>query len=152
MKITLYQISFFLFLGLILATTLSFASQDGQDQTTVADVKKEAAQTYQALKSYTLDQRDEAMNAAKEKLQELDANIAEAERNLDQRWQKMNAAAREKRRQTLDRLRKERQQVAEWYGGMRHSSVAAWEEVKMGFADSYDRLNQAVKDAVKEYQ
>ncbi len=152
MKITLYQISFLLLLGLLLAGTLSFASQHGQDQTTAADVKKEAAQTYQAFKNYTLDQRDEAMNVAKEKLQELDANISEAERNLDQRWQQMNSAAREKSRQTLDRLRKERQQVAEWYGGMRHSSIAAWEEVKMGFADSYDRLKQAVNDAVKEYE
>jgi len=76
----------------------------------------------------------------------------EMENSLDEHWQEMSAAAREKKREALKELRRERQEVSEWYGGMRHSSAEAWEDVKKGFAQSYDRLEDAFKDAAKNFE
>lgn len=116
-----------------------------------AEVKQEVAETYQALKRYTLEQRDQAVKTADEKLQQLDQQIAELQKKVDQDWQEMSQTSRDKTRETLKALQKQREKAAEWFGGMRHSSADAWDEVKKGFADSVDRLGQAFDKAKKEF-
>jgi TolA-binding protein len=132
------------------ATGLAAPHQDGE--TTATDVKEKAVETYETMKDYTLEQRDEAMTAAEKKLKQLDVRIEEMQKSLDDRWQEMSDATREKTQETLNELRKERENVAEWYGGMRHSSAEAWEDVKKGFADSFDRLEKAFKKAKKNFE
>jgi flagellar motility protein MotE (MotC chaperone) len=139
-----------LFLTLPYETT-SFAIQHKDDKTTATEVKHEANKTYTALKDYTIEQRDEAVAAADKKLKELDVRIEQMQIDLDNRWQDMSKAVRDKNREIMNKLNKEREVVAEWYGGMRHSSIAAWEDVKKGFADSYDRLDKAFQDAKKNF-
>jgi len=51
----------------------------------------------------------------------------------------------------LKSLRKKRNELAEWYGGMQHSSAKAWEHVKRGFLKSYEALSKAYEKAVKEF-
>lgn len=131
--------------------TISFASHHKEGKTTATEVKQKAASTYEALEDYTLEQRDEAVAAAEKKLATLDEQIDVLQNDLDTRWQTMNQATREKTREMIRKLNKEREDVAEWYGGMRHSSAEAWEEVKKGFADSYDRLERAFQNARKDF-
>ncbi len=131
--------------------TISFASHHEKDKTTATEVKQKAASTYEAAEDYTLEQRDEAVAAAEKKLATLDEQIDVLQNDLDTRWQTMNQATREKTREMIRKLNKEREDVAEWYGGMRHSSAEAWEEVKKGFADSYDRLERAFQNARKDF-
>jgi hypothetical protein len=38
------------------------------------------------------------------------------------------------------------------YGGMKHSSAKAWEQVKKGFLDSYESLSKAFDKAVKSFE
>lgn len=129
----------------------SMASADQQAGTSAAEVKTDATQTYDSLKKYTAEQRDEALAAAEKMMSSLDARISELQHQLDGQWQEMSKTARETTRNTLDSLQKEREKVAEWYGGMRHSSANAWEDVKKGFADSYDRLKNAFTKASKDF-
>jgi hypothetical protein len=63
----------------------------------------------------------------------------------------MDQAARTKAQQTLTALRKHRTDVAEWYGGLKHSSNKAWEDVKAGFLKSYHELRDAFDKAAKEF-
>jgi hypothetical protein len=137
---------------LLAGASASLASHHEKENTTAADVKAEAAETYKVLKQYTLEQRDEAMAAAKQKLAELDVRIQEMQTKLDARWQDMSKATRVKTRETLQVLQRQREKVAEWYGGMRYSSEEAWEDVKKGFSDSYDRLKKAFQDASKDFE
>ena len=48
-------------------------------------------------------------------------------------------------------LRQRRNALAEWYGGMRHSSTAAWGEVRTGFVSSYHELAAALRKARAEF-
>ena len=137
---------------LLAGATAILAGQHEKEKTTAAEVKTEAAETYQVLKQYTLQQRDEAMAAAKQKLAELDGRIEEMRAGLDARWQDMSEATRARTRETLQALQRQREQVAEWYGGMRYSSEEAWEDVKRGFSDSYERLKQAFQEASKDFE
>ena len=71
------------------------------------------------------------------------------ERKVDEDWDKMDAAARKNARATLNALHKERDEVAEWYGGLKHGSAEAWDEVKGGFVKSYEGLKQSLFKAAK---
>jgi hypothetical protein len=136
--------------ALLAASPLSSAAETPAKRTTAKDVSEKAEDTGRAIKGYTVAQRDEAVKQAKAALDDADARIRRLERKLDNDWDKMDQAARNKGRATLNRLRRERNELAEWYGGLKHSSAEAWEEVKNGFSNSYDALKKSFARARKE--
>lgn len=140
------QIAAIGFSGLLLASS-GLAAQQQKDKVEAEDVKQEITKTYELLKDYTLAQRDEALAKADAQIEKLDRQIDHLRSRLDQGWDKMNHTARIQARDALKALRKQREVLAEWYGGMRHSSTAAWEEVKKGFSGSYERLEKALMKA-----
>lgn len=152
-KMTIYEqrilvlTAFILLFGL---ASVGMAAHHEDQKTTASDVKEEAMETYDALKSYTLEQRNEAMNFAQEKVNKLDGQISEMQKTVDDKWQDMSKATQKKTRETLNTLRKKREDLAEWLGGIRYSPKEAWEDVKKGFADSYDRMERAFEEASKD--
>ncbi len=131
-------------------TSVAIAAHHEDQKTTASDVKEEAMETYDVLESYTLEQRNEAMDVAQKKIDKLDSRISEMQKIVDDKWQDMSKATQKKTRETLKSLRKKREDLAEWLGGVRYSSKEAWEEVKKGFADSYNRMERALKEASKD--
>ncbi len=121
------------------------------DKTTAKEVRQETQDLLQALNGYTADQRDEAIQKTKTALDDLDNRIDALETRIDNNWDQMNKAAREKARAALKDLRKQRTNAAEWYGGLKSSSAGAWEEMKKGFSDAYKDLSDAWKKAEKEF-
>lgn len=128
------------------------ARPDSEQEPTSAELQESIAETYALLKRYTIEQRDEAMAAMEQQLERLDARISELQDRLDNDWEDMSRTARKQTRETLDRLRRQREEVAEWYGGMRHSSAKAWEDVKQGFAESYANLVEAFEKAREDLE
>jgi len=122
----------------------SFAAEAQGGKTTAKDVAR-------TIKDYTVAQRDEAIKNAKAALDDVDARIRGMERKLDNEWDRMDQAARKKARATLAALRRERNEVAEWYGGLKHSSAESWEQVKTGFVKSYEVLRDSFARARKEF-
>lgn len=123
---------------------MSHAAEAPGSKTTAKDVSR-------TIKDYTVAQRDEATKSAKAALDDMDAGIRRLERKLEREWDQMDAAARKKARAALDALRRERNELAEWYGGLKYSSAEAWDEVKSGFAKSYDDLKGAFGKARKAF-
>ena len=138
-----------MFIGL-LATPPLCRADPSDDETSIGDVKQETKELLQTLKAYSADQRDEAIQKAKAALDNLDKRIDALEARIDSNWDKMDAAAREKARADLKALREQRTKVAEWYGGLKSSSVEAWEHVKKGFSDAYRALDDAWEKSEKE--
>ena len=135
-------------LGIMLGMApFCFGASTSTEQTTMHDVKRETAETVQAIKKYSAAQQDEAMKQAQAALQALDARIASLEGQLDKQWGQMNQSARQKAKATLAALRKQRNTVAEWYGGLQYGSVNAWEQMKQGFADAYAALQESWEKA-----
>ena len=133
---------FFLFCT---GSVLSGAQNDNNDHG--SKVKEQAIETYESLKHFTLEQKQEALTAAEEKLEKLDAKIDEIQDELYEEWQEMDDKAREKKQQALKTLRTKRKEAAEWYGGVKHSSIETWGQVKKGLIDSLVRLQEAIRDA-----
>ena len=120
-------------------------------KTTAKDVSKKVGDAGKAIKDYTVAQRDEAIKSAKAALDDADRRINRLERKLENDWERMDQAARDKARATMRALRKERNELAEWYGGLKHSSAEAWDQVKAGFVKSYEVLRQSFVKAGKEF-
>jgi hypothetical protein len=114
-------------------------------------VKEKASDVSTKIEKYTIKQRDEAVRKAKESLADLDERIDRMENRLAKKWAQMDESAREKARATMKSLRKQRTEAAEWYGSLKHSSSAAWQDVKKGFSKSYKDLKDAFIKAEREY-
>jgi len=150
--VNIQSFAFWLALGpLLAASQLSPAADTPAEKTTAKDVSAKAVGTGRAIKDYTLAQRDEAVKQAKAGLDDLDRRIGRMERKLDNDWERMDQAARKKARATLDALRRERNEAAEWYGALKHSSAESWEQVKAGFEKSYEVLRESFAKARKKF-
>ena len=136
-------------LGALLA--ISPLSPAAEPSGTTANISKKADEAGRAIKDYTVAQRDDAIKNAKAGLDDLDRRIGRMERKLDSEWEQMDQAARKKARATLDALRRDRNEAAEWLGGLKHSSAESWEQVKAGFVKSYEVLKESFAKARKQF-
>jgi len=130
--------------------SVSFAAQTTADQTTT-DVKEKVAAAAEAIKNYSVDQRDEALKKAQSVLDDLDGRIDRMQSQLNEKWDQMDKLARQKATDSLTTLRKQRNDSAEWYGGLKHSSSNAWEDVKKGFLKSYQALRDTFDKVQSEF-
>jgi hypothetical protein len=121
------------------------------DKTSAAEVGRETEELLRTLKSYSIEQRDEAVRKATAALEKLDQHIDSLEKRLDENWAKMDQAARQNARASLKDLHRQRNLVAEWYGSMKSSSAGAWEQMKTGFSEAYKSLQKAWEKSEKEF-
>jgi ElaB/YqjD/DUF883 family membrane-anchored ribosome-binding protein len=130
--------------------SIAQAQSDG-DTVTGQDVKKETKELLTTLQQYTVGQRDQAAEEAGQALTKLDRRIGELERRIDDNWDKMTQAARQKARANMQTLREQRNELAEWYGSFKNSSAGAWEQMKEGFSDAYQAMSDSWEKAKREY-
>lgn len=126
------------------------ANPPANDKASVERISQESEDLMKALKAYTVKQRDEALKKSQAALDALDRRIDTLEAEVDQRWETMDQAARDKARASLKALREQRREVATWFGSMRDGSVDAWAQIKDGFAGAYRALQDAWKNTEKE--
>ena len=133
-----------LFVALLLASApMSFAADKTAGQ--------KIDDTAQSIKNYSAKQRDDALKSAKKVLDDADARIDHFEGEVSKNWDKMNASARKSARETMRTMRKQRQDLSQSYGELKHSSANAWDEVKGGFSKSYDALKDSFSKAAKQF-
>lgn len=94
------------------------------EKTTAQDVRKEAHETVDAIASYSVEKKDEALKKAKDVLEAFDARMDKLEKN-----------AREQ-------LKKERQAAAVRYKNLQRATKKTWEVVRDRFVESYRGLEQ----------
>jgi phage-related minor tail protein len=137
---------------LILFLASAFADQQttSENKATTKDVKQETLEAIEAIKKYSIEKKDKAVREVKVVLEDLDARIDRMQIRLEKKWDEMDQASREKAANTIQALRKKRNEPSEWYGGLKHSSADAWEEVKNGFVKGYEALANAFDKAENE--
>ena len=136
---------------LITVSSISFAAQSADDKTTSKEVKSETKEAIETIKNYSIEQKDEAVKAVGTALDDLDARIDRIQTRVEDKWDKMDQASREKYNETLKALRKKRNELSEWYGGMKQSSANAWDHVKDGFVNGYEAMAKAFDEAESEF-
>lgn len=138
-------------IALALALSVAAAPVFAEEQSASTQLKKELGEAGEAIKKFSADQRDEAVNNARQALDQLDARINRLAADIDGKWEQLDASARKKAYESMDRLRKERNDAAEWMGALRHGSKEAWGEVKNGFVRSYEALVNSLARAREEF-
>jgi hypothetical protein len=138
-------------IGIFAAAAAGSAQTPEDDRTTIEAVKQEAKDLVEALKEYSAEQREEAVQRSRTALNILDRRIEELETQIAGQWDQMSSAARDKTRDNLKILRKKRNQVAESYGSLKAGSADVWEEMKKGFSSAYEALSDAWIKAVNEF-
>ncbi len=125
-------------------------AESSSEETTAKEVKKEMVDLLETLKSYTAEQRDEAVEKTQKAMDKLDKRIDTVESRIDKNWNTMTETAREEARAKMKALHKQRTKMAEWYGSMKNSSASAWKLVKKGFSDAYKTLGKTWEKSEKE--
>lgn len=137
--------------GLCLVAATAFAQSASEDEVTYQELKKEMKEAGEAIKGYSAKQSKEAVRTVKSSIHKMDAYIERMQARLDANAEKMDDAARRKARASLEAIKKQRNEVAQWYERMKDSSADAWEEVKAGFLKSYRSLVNAFDRAGDEF-
>ena len=112
------------------------------EATSAENIKQETAELLEALKAYSTEQRDAAVEQSKVALENLDQRIDVLETRMLDQWDEMDQAARTRTRDSLQALREQRTNVAEWYGSLKSSSADAWGHIKQGFSEAYQTLSE----------
>jgi chromosome segregation ATPase len=144
LKLAIIAAIIFCFTSIVHATSSS-------DTVTGEDIKKETQDLIDTIQQYSIDQRDEAIKKADQAINRIDGRIDELENRVDTNWDKMTQAARQQTRANLKELRKQRNKLAEWYGGFKNSSSDAWNQMKKGFSDAYKTISNSWEKAKNEY-
>ncbi len=115
--------------------------KDDVAMTTTEDVRAEISQAMEAIAAYSEQERDEALAAAREALDRLDAEIARREETLRENWADMSDAAQDAGRAQLHNLRQARNELGERFGALQESTGSAWDELKAGFANAWETFS-----------
>ncbi len=142
-----------LFILVLFAGTMAHASEQRPEDKKpgMTEVKQKVGDAVQAIKQYSIDQKDQALAKAREALDKMDSKMDQLENRSREKWQQMSKASRAKTEEELRELRKKRNDIAEWYGGMKQSSARSWNKVKKGFVDSYHSLEQSFDKVAKKF-
>ena len=137
-------------LSLAIAAPSQAALSPG-DRTSIEEVKQETRELIDSIKSYSAEQRDQAIQEIEIAVARLDQRIESLQSRIDNEWDEMSAPAREQARASLRTLQRERIELAEWYGNLKGSSAGAWNQIKRGFSRAYSDINKAWEKALSEF-
>jgi len=141
-----------LWMMLFLLPTSAMAGRSAEDAISAADVGRKIQEALQAVGEYSAQKRDIAAAKVKDAIEALDARIERLEEQLDAKWEAMDQTSRENIRRTMKTLQEQRRRLAEWYGGLKHGSAGAWEQVKKGLLDAFESLKRTFDQAEDELE
>ncbi len=136
--------------GLLAGSAQVYAGEQNT-KSTVEGIKHESKELLQAMEKYGEKQKTKAVALVDENLDRLDARIEYLERRLSEEWGDLSTATRTEISDQLMALRKERIEVAEWYGSLKQDTGEAWSELKAGFSESYEALSKAWEEAEESF-
>lgn len=122
------------------------------DEASFEQVREEMRELGQALGRYGAEQRDKALERSRPALEDLDRRLDALEKSIEENWDEMSQAARERSRRAMRELRRQRVELAEMYGALKSSSAGAWEQMREGFLDAFSVLNEAWEKSIEEFR
>jgi flagellar motility protein MotE (MotC chaperone) len=142
------RINLFTFLATLIAAFICYVPVSGWAADT--DVKEEVKQAGAAIAEYSVEQKDAAVDKAKQMMDELDDRRQVWEGRLKEKWDNLKQSSKESYQNSTQELDRQREELAVWYEKMKDSSSDNWEEIKQGFADAYDSLASSWDKSVKD--
>lgn len=123
-----------------------------QEQAEKQDVQQEAQDTALSVKEYIGEKKDEVLGQAGAALDKAEEQIEELSASIEAKWERMDAAARERANKTLDALKEKRQALADDINDMKDTSADALGKMQEGFWDGYESLKDSLDDARQDIE
>jgi hypothetical protein len=125
---------------------LAAASLPAVAQTGSSDVSQKASDTVEAIKSYSMEKKDEAVAYAKKVGADVDARIKE----LKVQAARQTGEAKAKSDALIQDLEAKRAQAGRKAREMSHATKASWDKTKDAFAEAYREVAAAYDRAAAE--
>ena len=132
--------------ALLVLPTASWSGTSGS-QTDLDKVQAEFGEAFETIGAYSADQRDQALAATRETLDNIDDRIDELEDRIRDRWSDMSEATREQTSEALSALRERRNRMSEAFGALSQGSGSAWDDLMAGIRSGWSDLETAWDDA-----
>lgn len=143
----------------LLATSLAVSmpayAQDASEtemteRITPDEVQAEISEAFAKISDYTVEQRDEALEATRANMKRIDAEFEMLENRARENWADTSQAARDRMSKALQTLRERRNRLSEMYGAMSQGTGSVWDELVSGVGRAWEELEPAWDDAVSE--
>jgi hypothetical protein len=117
-------------------------------EASAGDTSQHAGDTWNTLKAYSVDKKDEAVAYGKRLMKDADANLAQ----LEAKASGVSGKSRTDYEKTMAELKVKRAAAAAKLGEMEKQTGRAWGDAKRGFADAYQDLAHASDQAIKRFK
>ncbi|MTI00081.1 hypothetical protein [Roseibium sp. RKSG952] len=124
-------------------TTTNAPDTGNNQQISSGEVKQELQEAIAAVNTYSAQERDKAVTAAKEAMAKLDVEIAQQQEQLRDNWAQMSAAAKQQASEKIAQLQTARNNLSEKYGALQVGAQNAWDQLKTGFTSAYEEVVKA---------
>ncbi len=138
--------------GCLLGTCPAMATENatGKDTGTLGKAAVEKSKdSVDAIKTYSIAKKDEALKDAKEALDVFDAKMKELEQRIKEEKTQWGAKMAMEKEVKLEELKKARAAASTHYDELKRASQKAWQAAKANFLSSYHKLEKkftALKD------
>lgn len=111
---------------------------------------QEFSDSLHAIKSYSIEQKDAAVENGQKLIDEMDRKIEGLQRQAKAKAQDAGAETKAQWQSSLAKLHDLREAAAEKFVAMKEGTADAWDDVKDGFQDAASALSEKVQAAQDE--
>lgn len=141
--------SYLLATALMLATTANSWAQGTTEgvptikQPDQENIETQMRDTWETIKQFSADQKEQALAALRHALDGLDEDIDQASEQIDDNWQDMSQDARLKKQEALSELKEQRETLQARYQQLEASLEDNWEAAKARFGGAWESTKDA---------
>ncbi|MBU86279.1 hypothetical protein [Alcanivorax sp.] len=131
---------------MLVTTSISWANTEGVPNVKTPDPEKVTAQmedTLEEIQAFTVEQKNDAMRAARHALDDLDRQITLLQSEIDSRWQGLSQQARLDKQSAMATLKEQRAELESRYQALQQASADNWEAAKVKFSRGWDAVKQS---------
>ncbi|GAA5131765.1 hypothetical protein GCM10023339_64540 [Alloalcanivorax gelatiniphagus] len=131
------------------ATTASSWAQDATEgvpnvkQPEQQNVQVQMHDTWEAIKRFSVEQKDQALTALSQAMTALDEDIDNARANIDANWQDMSQDARLEKQEALSEMKDQREDLGRKYQELKAASADNWDAAKVRFGNAWEHTKDA---------
>mgnify|MGYP000058189407 FL=1 len=124
---------------------LSF-SQVQADEQADQSVGQQIDSALSAVKEFTVDNKDKALETMTSALTHLDDRIDALNEKIQKEWNSMDDNTQKEARESLESLQEKRAKMANWIAEMKTSSSKTWDKMKNGISDAFTAFQNSDED------
>ena len=135
--------------ALMMANTASSWARDATEgvpnvkQPDHENVQAQMRDTWEAIKQFSVEQKDQALAALRQAMDALDEDIDNASANIEKNWQDMSQDARLRKQEALSEMKDQREELGDRYQDLKAASADNWEAAKARFGGAWSKTKDA---------